>query len=70
MVINDRDGDMMHWYTKAKDKLVLGKKDAGLRDLFALWYHLHHMQEPSQGGQLTQRVDNLCRMWGSGFDWD
>ena len=70
MVTNYRDCQMTHWYNIAKGKLALGKKDEGLRVLFALRHHLHQAKEPSRAEQLKQLVDDLCSVWGCGFDWE
>ena len=63
--------DYPSWYMVAKNELAAGRKDAGLRSLFALRHDLTEV--PSTDGDMQafkKLLDDTIALWGEGFDWD
>jgi hypothetical protein len=68
---NDALQDYQTRFTTAKNELVAGRKDTGLRLLFALCHDL--TQAPTEDGDIQpfkKLLDNTVSLWGEGFDWD
>jgi hypothetical protein len=58
-------------YMAAKNELAAGRKDTGLRILWALRYHLNQTPtEDTDTKRLKKLVDTTAALWGTGFDWN